>query len=186
MLALVQRFVGRFWLANLLQAAAWGFMHSNYPQQPAYARGIELTLEGMFSGWLLQRFGLLACFSSHYLFDAVCVVLPLWSAPSLYHKISAVLPLTPSFILIALGLYLRKKLPTSSEASLLNSAIAKAEVASEVPRAKKASVSFVYHCLTNKWRYVLGTTILLAIAIVSLVKPTTQIYTHVPTLKIGA
>lgn len=184
MLALVQRFVGRFWLANLLQAAAWGFMHSNYPQQPAYARGIELTIEGMFSGWLLQRYGLLACFASHYLFDAVCVVLPLWSAPSLYHRISAILPLTPGFILIALGLYLRKILPASNEAELLNSSIVNPDSASAAPALKKAAQAFDYTALPNTWRYWFATAIVLVIGIVSALKPITQIYTHVAPLKV--
>lgn len=61
---------GHFWWANFLQAAAWAFAHSSYPQQPAYTRGIELTVFGMFNGWLLKRFGLIPCLVSHYLFDA--------------------------------------------------------------------------------------------------------------------
>ena len=41
-LSLFRKFTRSFWLANICQAAAWGFMHSSYPQEPAYARGVEL------------------------------------------------------------------------------------------------------------------------------------------------
>ncbi len=41
-----QKLTRNFWLANFLQAASWAFMHSSYPQEPAYARGVELTIGG--------------------------------------------------------------------------------------------------------------------------------------------
>ena len=96
MLGLTKFVVRRFWLANILQAAAWGFMHSTYPQQPCYARGLELTIEGMLEGWLISRFlGLLACLVAHYCFDAFACVTPLFSAPT-YLKLSSALPFLPS------------------------------------------------------------------------------------------
>lgn len=101
-LALFQKLCfGNFWVANFLQAAAWGFMHSTYPQQPAYARGVELTLEGMFSGWLLRRYGLIPCLVGHYVFDAFCGVEPLKAAPPGI-ALSGLIPLLiPAAILVA-------------------------------------------------------------------------------------
>jgi Type II CAAX prenyl endopeptidase Rce1-like len=58
-----------FWICNLFQAAAWGFMHSTYPQQPSYARGVELTFSGLIFGYIFQTFGLIPCIVSHYLID---------------------------------------------------------------------------------------------------------------------
>lgn len=178
MLALVQRLVGRFWWANIIQAAAWGFMHSNYPQQPAYARGIELTLEGIFDGWLLKRFGFIACFAGHYLFDAFCVVLPLWSAPTAYHKISACLPLLPVLILPAIGLLLRKKAGLAPEETLLNSAIPGADVSHLQIGAPRAAVPFVYKPLTDRWRRGLAVVALIGFLMVICFKPTTQLCDH--------
>jgi len=57
------------WLAVLLSAAAWGFLHSNYPQMPGYTRGIELTIVGIVWGMLLLRYGVVATLTAHYLYD---------------------------------------------------------------------------------------------------------------------
>jgi hypothetical protein len=40
-----------------MQAMIWAFMHSSYAQQPAYARGVELTIVGLFYGYIMRRYG---------------------------------------------------------------------------------------------------------------------------------
>ncbi len=80
-LSLFQRLTRLFWLANIFQAAAWGFMHSTYPQEPAYARGLELTAVGLVHGWILRRYGLFPCLVAHYLFDALAESKPLLVRP---------------------------------------------------------------------------------------------------------
>lgn len=103
-LVLLQKlFRGNFWIANLLQAAIWGFAHSTYPQQPAYARGLELTIEGMFSGWLIKRFGLIPNIVSHYLFDAILTVSILRSAPASV-AITGLIPIAVPGIVLAISL----------------------------------------------------------------------------------
>ncbi len=103
-LVLLQKlFRGNFWIANFLQAAIWGFAHSYYPQQPAYARGLELTVEGLFAGWLLRRFGLLPNIVSHYLFDAIWTVSILRSAP-LSVAITGLIPIAVPFIILVVSL----------------------------------------------------------------------------------
>lgn len=57
------------WLAVLLAAATWGFLHSNYPQMPGYTRGIELTIVGVVWGTLMLRYGVVATLTAHYLYD---------------------------------------------------------------------------------------------------------------------
>ncbi|MBX9669786.1 MAG: hypothetical protein K2X93_19335 [Candidatus Obscuribacterales bacterium] len=65
-----------FWIANLFQAMFWGFAHSTYAQEPAYVRGIELTVEGMVLGCILRRYGLVACVVWHYTIDAFLRIEP--------------------------------------------------------------------------------------------------------------
>jgi len=100
-LGVVQRLTKSFWIANIFQAAAWGFMHSTYPQQPAYARGVELTLGGMLHGWVMSRYGIFPSLMSHYLFDALLDAKPLLSSHAMFTKVSALIPVVP-FILLGL------------------------------------------------------------------------------------
>ena len=66
---LLWRILRMRWLAVLLAAATWGFMHSNYPQMPGYTRGIELTIVGIVWGTLMLRYGVVATLTAHYLYD---------------------------------------------------------------------------------------------------------------------
>jgi len=151
MLGLTKSVVRRFWLANLVQAAAWGFMHSTYPQQPCYARGLELTIEGIFDGWLLSRFGLLTCIVSHYAFDAFDCVIPLFTAPSSL-KLSSIFPFLPILACIAYSFVLHQKTKFEDE-SLLNKIITPAPgaVYSKV-EAIAAQAKSTYIALSPKLR----------------------------------
>lgn len=123
-MSLMMRISGNFWVANLFQAAAWGFMHSTYPQQPFYARGIELTLGGMLDGWILRRYGLIACVCSHYLFDTFLGVKPLFSSGDPWLKTSAFLSVLPFLVLTSWGAAKAKGAKQDqSEANLLNRSI---------------------------------------------------------------
>src|SRR5262249_26520028 len=44
-----QRLTGSRWIAVIVPAFMWSFLHSNYPQEPPYVRGIELRLAGVVS-----------------------------------------------------------------------------------------------------------------------------------------
>jgi len=37
----------RGWIAVIVPAFLWSFLHSNYPQEPPYIRGIEIGLVGI-------------------------------------------------------------------------------------------------------------------------------------------
>ncbi len=98
-----------FWLANLFQSVVWGFAHSTYPQEPAYARGLELTVVGLLQGWILRRYGIIACITSHYLVDSFMYVEAfLYSdVPSL--KLSVIPALIPWVVIVATAFLLKKK-----------------------------------------------------------------------------
>jgi membrane protease YdiL (CAAX protease family) len=84
----VQRLTGSRWLAVILPAFCWSFLHTNYPQEPPYIRGIEIGIVGIAAGLVMLRWGIVATLIWHYTFDAVQVGLLLIRSNSLYFKIS--------------------------------------------------------------------------------------------------
>jgi hypothetical protein len=83
--------VTRFrWIAVIVPAFLWGFLHSNYPQEPAYIRGIEIGIIGIVAGVVMLRWGIIATLIWHYTVDASLVGLLLIRSHSLYFKISGV------------------------------------------------------------------------------------------------
>jgi hypothetical protein len=94
-MSLFERVTKNFWLANFIQAIIWGFAHSAYPQQPCYARGVELTIVGLFFGWMFKRFGFIPVFLAHYLYDAFLTVQPIFTSGRIFQIILAVGILNP-------------------------------------------------------------------------------------------
>jgi Type II CAAX prenyl endopeptidase Rce1-like len=76
------------WIAVIVPAFLWSFLHSNYPQEPAYIRGIEIGLFGIVAGIVMLRWGILATLIWHYTVDASLVGLFLLRSNGLYFKIS--------------------------------------------------------------------------------------------------
>lgn len=103
-LAIMMRVTKSFWLANIIQAAAWGFGHCNYAQEPPYVRGLELMPIGMFYGYMMKRYGLLAPMAAHYLYDAFLGVSPLLESPIWDLKLSGLIPLLPVPLLLLGGM----------------------------------------------------------------------------------
>jgi hypothetical protein len=102
-LALFQKLFKNFWVANLLQAVIWGFAHSTYPQQPAYARGVELTMVGLLFGWIVKNYGVLPCLIAHYLYDAFLTVEPVFASKDLVMIVPSIAVLFPFLIMGWMG-----------------------------------------------------------------------------------
>jgi membrane protease YdiL (CAAX protease family) len=85
-----KRLTGARWIAVVLPAFMWSFLHSNYPQEPPYIRGIEIGLFGIIAGLVMLRWGILATLIWHYTVDASLVGLLLVRSNSLYFKVSGI------------------------------------------------------------------------------------------------
>ena len=92
-----QKFSKSRWLAVIVPAFLWSFLHSNYPQEPAYTRGIEIGLIGIVAGIVMLRWGILATLIWHYTVDASLVGLFLLRSNSLYFKVSGVVVAAAAF-----------------------------------------------------------------------------------------
>jgi hypothetical protein len=76
------------WIAVIVPAFLWSFLHSNYPQEPPYIRGIEIGLFGIIAGLVMLRWGILSTLIWHYTVDASLVGLFLIRSNNLYFKVS--------------------------------------------------------------------------------------------------
>ena len=90
-ISLLLRWLKRSWLAVLVSAVVWAFLHADYPQQPIYIRGLELTIVGILLGIVFLRFGVWATIISHYVYNCFLGVYPMLQSDSLYFKISGIL-----------------------------------------------------------------------------------------------
>lgn len=108
-LSIVRSLLKNFWLANLVQAAAWAFMHTTYPQEPAWTRGAELTVFGFMAGAVLRQYGILACIVSHYLYDAFLGVTPLFNSSVPLLRVEALGAVSPFLLLVVIGICLSKR-----------------------------------------------------------------------------
>ncbi len=167
---LAQMLLKNFWLANLVQAAGWAFMHSDYPQEPAYARGLELTIVGLFYGCLMRRYGVVAGIISHFIYDAFLGVTPLLLSSSLLLKLSGLAACLPPFVALGIGLGLRffkgEDLPSKD---LLNENVSNppAEHAAVIEEEK----ALPYKGLSKKVRLLLLSCCLLSILLFAFLHP---------------
>jgi membrane protease YdiL (CAAX protease family) len=119
----LQRMTNSRVLAIVLPAFFWGFLHSNYPQEPAYVRGIEIGLIGIVAGIVMLRWGIWATLFWHYTVDAFLISTSLLRSHGAYLRGSgaivggaALIPLA-----IAAASYISRG-GFVADASLLNSA----------------------------------------------------------------
>jgi membrane protease YdiL (CAAX protease family) len=86
----LKRLTGSNVIAVIVPAFCWSFLHSAYPNEPPYIRGLEVGLIGIVAGIVMLRWGIMATLIWHYTVDASLVGLLLIRSNSLYFKISGV------------------------------------------------------------------------------------------------
>ena len=110
-------------LAVVLPAFAWGFLHSNYPQEPAYIRGIEVGLIGIVVGLVMLRWGIWATLTWHYTVDAFLISTSLLRSHGAYLRVSGAIVGGGALIPLGVAAYFYlSRGGFETGASLLNSA----------------------------------------------------------------
>jgi hypothetical protein len=84
----LQKYTKSTVVAVILPAFAWGFLHTAYPNEPPYIRGLEVGLIGILAGVVMLRWGILATLVWHYTVDACLVGLLLIRSSSAYFRVS--------------------------------------------------------------------------------------------------
>lgn len=86
----LQKYTKSNLVAIVLPAFAWGFLHTAYPNEPPYIRGLEVGLIGVAVGIVYLRWGILSTLIWHYTVDASLVGLLLIRSSSIYFRVSGV------------------------------------------------------------------------------------------------
>jgi membrane protease YdiL (CAAX protease family) len=111
-------------IAVILPAFSWGFLHTAYPNEPPYIRGLEVGLIGIGVGIVFLRWGILATLVWHYTVDASLVGLLLIRSSSLYFRISGLIVGLAVLIPFGIAVYSRIKRGTfEDDEDLLNGAM---------------------------------------------------------------
>jgi hypothetical protein len=87
----MRKLTGSRVLAVILPAFFWSFLHSNYPQEPGYIRGLEIGIMGIAAGLVFLRWGIVSTLIWHYTVDASLVGLLLIRSDNSYFKISGLI-----------------------------------------------------------------------------------------------
>ncbi len=121
-------------IAVILPAFSWGFLHTAYPNEPPYIRGLEVGLIGIGVGIVFLRWGILATLVWHYTVDASLVGLLLIRSSSPYFRISGLV--VGLAVVFPLGIAVYSRLRRGSfedDADLLNGAVQPGGAADSVP-----------------------------------------------------
>lgn len=161
-ISFIKKYLKSTLLAVLIPAVIWAFMHCNYPQQPFYIRGLELTVIGIILGWAFQKYGIWCTLIAHYVVNASMGSALLLKSSSAYFKISG---------LVVCGLLL---LPLAAALfSMLTGKATSSEIEKDEPAAPPqhepsmpaVPPSFTYTVLEPHKIIILGIITVLSIAI---------------------
>ena len=158
-------------LAVVLPAFFWGFLHSTYPQQPGYIRGIEVGLIGIVAGVVMLRYGILATLVWHYTVDAALISLFLLRSGNAYFRASGALVAAGALVplLISGGFYLARRRFEPDEA-LLNRAEALTEQPAPIAVAVERQTAPVEALTSSRIKLVVGCGVV-GVLLVVLAKP---------------
>jgi len=105
---LLRKFSKSVIFAVIASSFLFGFLHSSYPQQPFFARGIEVGIIAIFAALLMIRFGILSTITWHFSVDAFFFGLFLFRSEKPSFLIAGLLSVG-LFLIPVLLLLIRKK-----------------------------------------------------------------------------
>jgi hypothetical protein len=156
----------------VLPAFAWGFLHSNYPQEPPYIRGIEVGCIGIVAGLVMLRWGIVATLAWHYTVDAFLISMSLMRSADWYNRISGTIVGFGAFIPVGIAgvLYLARG-GFADQTALLNGAEPLTEAVAAPEEAEPERAASRYEPLTASKLALLALVGVVGVALVWAVRP---------------
>ncbi len=154
----LKRFSKSIIIAVIVSSFIFGFLHSNYPQQPFFARGIEVGIIAIIAAILMMRFGILSTITWHYSVDAFLMGFFLFRSGRPSFFIAGLISVGIFFIPVLL-LFIRKKKVKDEE--LYNQRYQYKEVKLEEKREEIARPSYKPFPKSKVSLFIIGSLILL-------------------------
>lgn len=149
----LQKYVKSTFLAVLISSVIWGLSHASYPAQPFYIRVVEVSIGGIFIGYIFLRYGILATLIWHFSVDAVYSALILFQSDNPYFLATAVVTsgLVSIPLIYSIVSYGRKGGFAKSDA-LVNALDIEIipEKKEEVKRVERAQIKVAYKPLSKR------------------------------------
>lgn len=89
----IKKYLRVTFLALLVPAVIWAFLHSTYAVYPMHIRGIELTIVGIILGLVFLKRNIVTVISTHYTFNAVLFSVPMFLSQKYFLKASSIVPI---------------------------------------------------------------------------------------------
>ncbi len=144
----------------ILAAFIWGFLHSAYPNQPFFIRGIEVGVGGIIVGLIMLRFGIFATLIWHYSVDALYTAFLLLRSSNEYLKISGGLTAGIMLIPLIVALIAYLKSGTFSDESEITNESVGIRRAPKAEGGAEAESPLIYQALQRRRVMVAGVLIL--------------------------
>ena len=139
------------WAAILLSSILWAFLHSAYPQQPFFARGLELLPVGIVLSYLYLKFGIISSITAHFTMNSFLALQVLLKTNLTEALLSSFVFFLPLILIIII--YINTRLKGESTEILTNLEITEKAVKNKEKIIKKELVSFNFNLLKQKARY---------------------------------
>jgi len=112
----------------IIPALIWSFLHSAYPQEPGWVRGVEIGIIGISAGWLFLRYSIAANLVWHFAFDAGLTAFMIIQQGNVIDSVLSIIVVLLPVIMIGLGYILRREQSPVKNADKIPPELPKAEV----------------------------------------------------------
>ncbi|NTU98895.1 CPBP family intramembrane metalloprotease, partial [Candidatus Falkowbacteria bacterium] len=157
----LSKILKKTWLAALVSSLIWAFLHSSYPQQPFFARGLELLPVGLFFSFLYLRYGILTSITAHFTLNSLLTLQYLIKGNAIDKVLSVAMFCVPIMLMVLIGVLRRRQTAVTVSNSEISEKLANRKVAKE----KKIIRLMEYKILSHKFN--IGLAVMLVLGVVA-------------------
>jgi len=141
----------------IIPAFIWGFLHSTYPQEPGWARGIEVGLIGIAAGWLMLRYSIVANIVWHFTVNSSLTALVIIQQGGIFDIVMCIIVVFLPVFFIGLGFIFGKRKELTANAEMIPPKL-------ETVSVPGSQIPISYEGIPNRKKY-----LWVAIAVIALI-----------------